>query len=30
MLASMTAKRAYWATHGLTGNRNDADRAPTR
>jgi hypothetical protein len=27
VLASMTAKRAYWRAHGPTGNRADAERA---
>ena len=27
VLASMTAKRAYWKAHGLNGNRADAQRA---
>lgn len=27
VLASMTARRSYWATHKLNGNRADADRA---
>jgi hypothetical protein len=27
VLASMTARRAYWQAHGLNGNRADAQRA---
>jgi hypothetical protein len=27
VLASMTAKRAYWKAHGLNGNRADTRRA---